>query len=131
MYQLNENNSAINGVLKPIYDWESGLLDELAEMYVERLGDIVVAIRLFGSKARGEEKPGSDIDLLLVVVDGIDLQELEDTVTEIDINAGQKLGCPVSTIAVTEKEYGKKMKNKQGFWKRIPQDSRIIFELER
>jgi DNA-binding HxlR family transcriptional regulator len=131
LYQLNENNSAINGVLKPIYDWESGLLDELAGMYVEHLGNIVVAIRLFGSVAGGDEKTGSDIDLLLVVVDGIDLQELEDTVTGIDINAGQKLGCPVSTIAVTEKEYRKKMKSKQGFWKSIPQDSRIIFELER
>ena len=69
----NEKNSAVNGVLKPIYDWESGLLGELAAMYVEHLGDKVFSIRLFGSVARDDQKPGSDVDLLLTVADGVDL----------------------------------------------------------
>jgi predicted nucleotidyltransferase/DNA-binding HxlR family transcriptional regulator len=131
LYRLNEKNSAINGVLKPIYDWESGLLGELAAMYVERLGDKVVSIRLFGSVARDDQKPGSDIDLVLTVADGVDLQEMGQVVTGIDLDAGQKLGCPVSTVVVTEKEYKKKLRSKQGFWKDVAQESKIIFELER
>lgn len=131
LYQLNEKNSAVNGVLRPIYDWESGLLDELASMYVERLGDKVVSIRLFGSVARGDEKPGSDVDLLLTLNDGADLHEVEETVVEIDLEAGQKLGRPVSTIFVTEKEYFKKVKGKQGFWRDIPREGKLIYELER
>jgi len=131
LYQLNQNNSAVNGVLRPIYDWESGLLDELASMYVERLGDKVVSIRLFGSVARGDEKPGSDVDLLLTLTDGVDLHELEETVVEIDLEAGQKLGRPVSTIFVTEREYARKVKGKQGFWRDIPREGKLIYELER
>ncbi len=131
LYQLNEKSSAANGVLKPIYDWESGLLAELAGMYVERLGDIIVTVRLFGSVARGDEKPGSDIDILLTVTDGADLKETEEAVGEIDLAAGQRFGSPVSTIIVAEKEYGKKLKGKQGFWKDIPKDGRIIFEKKR
>jgi predicted nucleotidyltransferase/DNA-binding HxlR family transcriptional regulator len=131
LYQLNERNSAINGVLKPIYNWESGLLGKLARMYVERLGNRVVSIRLFGSVARDDQKPGSDIDLVLTVADGVDLQETEEAVTGIDLDAGQKLGCPVSTVIVTEKEYKKKLRSKQGFWKDVAQESKIIFELER
>jgi predicted nucleotidyltransferase/DNA-binding HxlR family transcriptional regulator len=131
LYQLYEKNSAINGVLKPIYDWESGLLDELARMYVARLGDRVVAIRMFGSVARGDEKTGSDVDLLLTLADGVDPRELEETVVEIDLDAGQKLGRPVSTIYVTEREYTKKVKGKQGFWRDIPREGKIIYELER
>lgn len=131
LYQLNTNNSAVNGVLRPIYDWESGLLDELASMYVERLGDKVVSIRLFGSAARGDEKPGSDVDLLLTLTDGVDLHRLEEMVVEIDLEAGQKLGRPVSTIFVTEGEYSRKVKGKQGFWRDIPREGKLIYELER
>lgn len=131
LYQLNEKNFAVNGVLKPIYDWESGLLGELAGMYVEHLGDKVFSIRLFGSVARDDQKPGSDVDLVLTVADGVDLQIMEEAITAIDLDAGQKLGCPVSTVVVTEKEYKKKLKSKQGFWKDVAQESKIIFELER
>ena len=131
LYQLNEKSSAANGVLKPIYDWETGLPAELAGMYVERLGDAVVTVRLFGSVARGDEKPGSDVDILLTVTDGADLQRTEDAVGEIDLAAGQRIGRPVSTIVVTEREYIKKLKGGQGFWKDVPKDSKIIFEKKR
>ena len=131
LYQLNEKNSAVNGVLKPVYDWESGLLGELATMYAERLGNNVVSIRLFGSVARDNQEPGSDIDLVLTVADGVDMQEIEEAITAIDLDAGQKFGCPVSTIVVTEKEYAKKVKSKQGFWKAIPKESKLLFGRER
>lgn len=131
LYQLNAKNSAVNGVLKPMYDWESSLLKELAAMYVGRLGDKLVSITLFGSVARGDEKPGSDVGLLLVLVDGVDLPEAEEIVAETDIHTGQRLGRPVSSIFVTEKEYAKKVKGKQGFWKDIPREAKIIYELER
>ncbi len=131
LYQLHEKNSAVSGVLKPIYDWESGLLDELAGMYVERLGDQVVSIRLFGSVARGDEKPGSDVDLLLTLADEVDPHELEETVAEIDLEAGQKLGRSVSTILVTEREYARKVRGKRGFWRDIPREGKLIYERER
>ncbi len=100
-------------------------------MYVERLGDKVVSIRLFGSVARDDQKSGSNVDLLLTVADGVDLQEMKEATTEIDLDAGQKLGCPVLTVVVSEKEYKKKLRSKQGFWKDVAQESKIIFELER
>lgn len=128
LYQLNEKNSAVNGVLKPIYDWEGGLPNELAGMYIERLGDSVVTVRLFGSRARGDEEPSSDIDILLTVTDEADLRKTEDAVGEIDLAAGQRIGRPVSTIVITEKEYKKKLRDRRGFWKDIPIESKIIFE---
>ena len=130
LYQLNEKNSAISGVLRAIYDWESSLLGELAGMYVERLGDKLISIRLFGSAAQGDEEPDSDVDLLLTLVDGVDFDEMEEIVGEIDVLAGQRLGSPVSTVFVTESQYAKKVKGKRGFWKDILQESKIIYKHE-
>ena len=131
LYQLNERNSAVNGVLEPIFNWEKNLLDELAGMFADKLGDKLVSIKLFGSVAKGEEEPGSDIDLLVILKDGVDLDELEEVTAEADLDAGQRFGCPVSTISVTESDYAKKVKTKRGFWKDIPKDGKTIYELSR
>jgi predicted nucleotidyltransferase len=131
LYQLNERNSAVEGVLAPIFHWESNLLNELAEMFVDRLGKKLVSIRLFGSVARSEEEVDSDIDLLITVKDGVETNDLEGDVAEIDLVAGQRLGCPVSTILVTESEFAKKVRSKRGFWKDIPGESKVIYERTR
>ena len=128
LYQLNDRNSAIEGVLTPIFIWESNLLNELAEAYADRLGDKLVSIRLFGSVARGEEELTSDVDVLITLTDGVDLDELEEIIAEVDLEAGSRLGCPVSAIFVTESEYAKKVKSKRGFWKDIPRESKVIYE---
>lgn len=49
------------------------LRQELARVLEDRLEQVL----LFGSQARGEARPGSDIDILLVIRDGeIDYREL-------------------------------------------------------
>ena len=43
------------------------VLMEFKKRLVERLGNNLVSIRLFGSRARGEYRRGSDIDLFIIV----------------------------------------------------------------
>lgn len=131
LYQLNDRNSATSGVLSPIFEWENNLLNELAEMYVAILGKKLISIKLFGSAAREEEEPGSDIDLLLTLDDGVTVQKLEDAVAGVDLAAGLRLGCPVSSIVVKASEYARKVKSKKGFWKDIPGESVTIYDRTR
>lgn len=131
LYQLNERNSAVEGLLAPVFGWESNLLDELAGNFVDRLGDKLVSIRLFGSVARGEDDSDSDVDLLLTVVDGSDPDDLEECVAEVALEAGRRFGRPVSAILETESKFAEKVRSRRGFWKDIPRESRIIFERTR
>lgn len=73
-----------------------------------------------------KEEAGSDVDLLLVVGDGADLDELEYKVSEISIDAAREFGCPVMPIVVTRSENKRKLKWKQGFWKDIPKEGQLI-----
>jgi predicted nucleotidyltransferase len=41
-------------------------LNRYVRLLVERLGEDLVSVVLFGSRARGAGKPGSDVDLLIV-----------------------------------------------------------------
>ncbi len=45
---------------------EEKALKRFKELLLKQLGDEIVGIRLFGSKARGDSRPDSDIDLLVV-----------------------------------------------------------------
>ena len=128
LYQLDEKNSAVDGVLAPMFSWESNLIDELAQVFVDRLGNELVSLRLFGSAARGDEGLGSDVDLLITLTDGSDLDSMEELIAEVDLEVGRRLGCPVSSIRVTEGEYANKVKGKKGFWKDIPTESKVIYQ---
>ncbi|MBU4193746.1 MAG: nucleotidyltransferase domain-containing protein [Actinobacteria bacterium] len=126
LFSLNMDNVIVSRVLVPAFEVESGLINDLADRFYDGIGKKLISVTLFGSVARGEEEVGSDVDLLLVVGDGVDLDELEYKVSEISIGAAQEFGCSIMPIVVTWSEYERKLKRKQGFWKDIPKEGQLI-----
>lgn len=65
--------------------------------FVERvrsvLGERVVEIRLFGSKARGDAEPDSDIDVLVVAASGSDVHQPQRITVDIafDVNVAHNV----------------------------------------
>lgn len=65
------------------------MVDSITQKFIDKIRDIkekIDAIYLFGSRARGDEKPDSDYDLLLVVKDDFtltDKSKLYDVVIDI------------------------------------------------
>ncbi len=56
------------------------ILDELRERLVEHYGDRLVDVVLFGSQARGDAAPGSDIDVMVALKGNIHpAEEIERT----------------------------------------------------
>jgi len=53
--------------LEAVCDPYRGLLSKLVGLLLERFGDRLISVVLFGSVARCDAKPGSDVDLLIVV----------------------------------------------------------------
>ena len=50
----------------PLTDNEREMLEKLMAAIRERFGDLLIEARLFGSKARGDSDPESDIDVWLL-----------------------------------------------------------------
>lgn len=52
-------------------------LEDLLSRWLERFGEHILEVRLYGSRARGDARPGSDLDLLVVLRDDApeDLEE--------------------------------------------------------
>lgn len=68
--------------------WRQAIVDGI----LESVGG-VIAVYLYGSRARGEARPGSDMDLALLLARGCELGGLE----LLDLQSGIELtaGCPV------------------------------------
>lgn len=66
-------------------------LSQLVEVLRGEFGDLVVDIRLFGSKARGDATPESDLDVLLLSRQPMSRtvrRRIRDTLTDFDIDNG-------------------------------------------
>ena len=72
--------------LPPLSSRDAAALDEFVRRVRARVGINALNIKLFGSKARGEAAPDSDLDVLIVV--GDHRSETEDVVLDMafDVN---------------------------------------------
>jgi predicted nucleotidyltransferase len=73
----------------------------IAVEFKQRIGTLVriLELRAFGSRARGDATPGSDLDIFLVV-DRIDA-DLRERISEIAWEVGFENGLVLSTLVVT------------------------------
>lgn len=65
IYRLNDKHALVQILLVPLFEREGALIEAYAKDLVSLLGTPESLI-LFGSVARGEERPTSDVDLLFV-----------------------------------------------------------------
>ncbi|MBI2412241.1 MAG: nucleotidyltransferase domain-containing protein [Deltaproteobacteria bacterium] len=82
-YSLSKGNIFVEKIIAPCIKAEKGLLDDLKNDIVAHFGKDAVSLVLYGSLARGEEKKGSDIDVIAVV-------RGKNEKTEVEENAASK-----------------------------------------
>ncbi len=76
-------------------------LTEFVKRLRLNLSDSVVDVRLFGSEARGEATPESDIDVLVVVQPESERAALEDRAIDIAFDVNLEFGVYVSPRIIT------------------------------
>jgi len=62
---LSENTSTINEILTAVVSF-----------YSNKYGDLLEQVWLFGSKARGEDTPHSDVDIMVVLHDSVKIEKI-------------------------------------------------------
>ena len=71
----------------PLQPHEREMLEKLMAGIRERFGDLLIEARLFGSKARGDSDPESDIDVWLLLERELTREERDELVDlEVDLD---------------------------------------------
>lgn len=126
LYSIDQDNIIFTDILTSAFRIEDGLLDKVAGIVKKRVGNGLSSIVIFGSVARGEEGPGSDIDMVVVFKDGTDLPEKEDKVHDAALEVVRRFGNQLSPILLTESELEKKKRSKKGLWWEIAQTGVVL-----
>jgi predicted nucleotidyltransferase len=99
-------------------------VDAVAQDFVrrvrERFGERIVRISLFGSRARGVERPWSDHDFL-VVVRG-DRRAARDDLARIEMDMLLECTADVSPKVVTEEQFRSLAGGPEPFWRNFRRD---------
>lgn len=97
------NFSHLLALMDIIFEYEEETLSHLKESIRESLcgKDYIKRVLLFGSVARMEEEPRSDIDILILTDDK---ERAEDTVSELQSELSRRFGNPLAPYILTPSE---------------------------
>ncbi len=74
-----------------------GILTELKRCFQELYGERLVQLVLFGSQSRGDAKPGSDIDVLVILKEPADFepenQQISEIVAQLSLRYTEVINC--------------------------------------
>jgi predicted nucleotidyltransferase len=82
-------------------------LGEFAAEVRERFGDAVERILLYGSRARGDDVPDSDVDVIVFLAEGTDLREARGVMSDLSCAVAARYGFRflIQALAYTEETF--------------------------
>lgn len=120
-YTVNEQFPLLRG-LQSICLYATGVVAVLRELFADAEGVEVAAI--FGSLARGDDRPDSDVDLLVVgEIDG-------GALTQVTWEARDRTGRSINLVHYAPDEFRQRIADGQGFLKRVLDGPLIILRGE-
>ncbi|MBF0479673.1 MAG: nucleotidyltransferase domain-containing protein [Candidatus Omnitrophica bacterium] len=83
VYSLNRKDRIVQKVILPMFKAEDNWKNDAQEKVIQGMKDAgilraVVSVILYGSVQKGSAKPGSDLDLAVIVKKAADLEKVED-----------------------------------------------------
>jgi len=104
-YSINNGNYLVEVLFEPLFKKERHLIRLVAHEFVKKIKAPVLSVILFGSLARGKEKPESDIDWLIIVKDEETLNKVKEEINSAEKQITLVTGNDVSSFLMTAKQF--------------------------
>jgi predicted nucleotidyltransferase len=126
-YSLDNEKYMVEKMIIPMFKSESDLSREMA-LNVKNLKNVKLSsLILFGSSARGEDEPRSDIDVAFIVNSQKDKKEAERQLDEKSSGFYERFGAIVSPYIMTEEELRNKFNNNDGLTMNIVNEGTVLY----
>lgn len=128
LYRLDRENIVIKKLLKPLFEKEYHLLDELKKIIISELkSPYPLSIVLFGSIVKGNARPNSDIDLLLVIPKDKNMAQAKGEVERAGEKVLKIFGNHLSPLIVKVDPFCKKYRKKEKLYVDIVKNGKPIY----
>jgi len=118
LVRLNFEHYLIKELILPLLRKERDLLSHIRREIAKQFRDKALAITVFGSVARGQDVPGSDMDLL-ILANGGDKDRMVQKAARYSTEFQQHYGLRLSPIVMTPGEAARKVRTSDALLKNI------------
>jgi predicted nucleotidyltransferase len=108
LYSVNDANPLVRDGLRPLFDAERQRVSDVFEWLRELLADHVArgavhSAVLYGSAARGDDRPESDVDLLVVTTTDEAVREIHSHIVEQASEMDERFGLDLSPLVISHR----------------------------
>lgn len=128
LYRVNEDHILVQGMILPLLRFQERLFEEVGKDIVKSLTPKPISVILYGSVARGEEGPQSDLDLLLVYENKD--KKAVGPIRESDLfmeKISRKYGNPVSVRRSLLSDFQERFSKRNTLIVNIIKEGKVIF----
>lgn len=126
IYRLNMEHISIKKLIKPLIEFEKTLFLDLGKLIMKLLELKPLSVILYGSVARGEEDPNSDLDLLLIYDDSVPSHSIIDMGNILMEVIPKKYGNPVSVRRCLLSDFKKRIGTRDTLIRNIVKEGKVI-----
>ncbi len=126
VFSLNKNNFLVYSLIIPLFEKERKIKKEFVEFISNRINFPYETIILFGSIAKGTERPDSDIDIAIIIKNKKKVQKIEEEILNINAEISKNFGNSISPIIFVKKEFVEKMKNNNKLINNIVKNGEVV-----
>ncbi len=131
LYSLRDDHYLVREVLRPLFEGEAHaqerLLDLLTREFRTTLRASVVSAAIYGSLSRAQERPTSDIDLLVLVSSVQAKQDVRDALDRVGETTMHTFGNPLALYLQTVREAQQKVRRGLPVFRNILHEHRLLW----
>lgn len=125
-YRLNEDHWLVRTGIRPLFDAESLFLSAVGEAVRKAAGVPVRSVILFGSVARGEAGPVSDIDLLCLTASAAAAAKAEGSLAEGAAGLQRQFGRRFAVMVLSAGEFARRYRRRDRLAREIVETGWVI-----
>jgi predicted nucleotidyltransferase/biotin operon repressor len=127
LYRLNEEHVLVTDVLVPAFRTETDLVQKYADAARLGLKIPVESVILYGSVARGTERPGSDVDLMFIVRDAKVAEKGRMLLGPLAASLARRFGSVPQIVFTDSRTFRSNVRRRNPYYSAVVQDGRVLF----
>jgi predicted nucleotidyltransferase len=128
LFSLNRTRYVVKSILSPLFESEQGLITAMIEELRKALPEKGIAsIIMFGSVARGESRQGSDLDIMILVDNSLDVRKIAAEVQDKGGKFLSRFGMMLSPHVLHRRDFISRFDKKDKLIQNAVKEGRVIF----
>lgn len=128
LFSLNRARYVVENILSPLFESEQGLGAAIIKELRKALpAKGIVSVIMFGSVARGESGQGSDVDIMIVLENSLDVRRITAGIRDKGGSFLAKFGMPLSPHVIRRRDFVSRFDKKDKLLLNVVKEGRVIY----